>query len=232
MAPTYACDGSGTAGGYRHGMGMRGLGVALLLALVGLAGGYAVADLTRSEPVSVAVARPVPASAPSIPVDPPKEFAPDIDYPPLLPDLAYRRHRLGTAPFAWTYLAPRGWTATVESLDEIRWRPADEVLTGGYSLRVKLSNEHKTRSAMVAQKIAAVQATYDDVEVLGRTEDELSFSYRDPGSDRQRFNTFRWFGVPGEDEAKFEMSVVGREVDRDGLEDLLERVSDGVAKLP
>jgi hypothetical protein len=214
-------------------MGMRGLGAALALVLVGLVGGYAAADLLRAEPTTITdTTSPVPASNPSIPVDPEPTFAPDIDYPPLLPGLAYRRHTLGTVPFTWSYRAPRGWRPTVESLEEIRWRPADEPLVGGFSLRVKLSNEHKSRPAMVEQKLAAVQAGYEDVVVLGRTEDELSFSYRDPSGDRLRFNTFRWFSVPGETEAKFEMSVVGREVDRAGLDDLLDQVSRGVSKVP
>lgn len=96
---------------------------------------------------------------------------------------------------------------------------------------MKLTNEHKSPAAMVAQRLAAMESGYDDVEVLGRTQDLLSFSYRDPVRDRLRFNTFRWFGSPG-DSTTFEMSVVGREVDRAGLDDLLEQVSRGVAQQP
>ena len=212
-------------------MRMRGIGVALVLALMGLVGGYAAAGLLREEPVTVTDATPVPASDPSIPVDPEPTFAPDIAYPPLEPSLRYRRHTIGRPPFTWAYRAPRGWKPTVESLEEIRWRPANEPLIGGYSLRVKLSNEHKSKVDMVAQKLDAVASTYDDVVVLGRTEDELAFSYRDPSNDRQRFNTFRWFSIAGATEATFEMSVVGREVDRAGLADLLDQVSRGVTKV-
>lgn len=210
----------------------RGLGAVLVLALIGVAGGYAAARELAPAPAAVAVAAPVPASSPSIPVDPERPYAADIDYPPLRPSLPYRRHVLGQPGYQqWTYRTPRGWTPTIENGDpnELRWRPADEPTIGGYSLRVKLVFEHKTTQQMVAQKLAAMQSGYQDVEILGQTEDTLSFAYRDPTRDTQRFNTFRWFSLPGSDEALFEMSVVGREVDRDGLDDLLEQVSRGVA---
>ncbi|MBB6628157.1 hypothetical protein H5V45_12580 [Nocardioides sp. KIGAM211] len=212
-------------------MGMRGLGAALVLALLGLAGGYAVGHLTRDQPTTLASAAPVPARNPSYPVDPEKPFAADIPYPPLQAGLDYRKVTLGEAPYEWAYQVPKGWKPTVENLDEIRWRPKGEPEIGGFSLRVKLSTEHKTREAMVAQKLAAMDAGYADVEVLGQTGDLLSFSYRDPTRNTQRFNSFRWFSIPGESEAKFEMSVVGRAVDQDGLEDLLEKVGNSVAKV-
>ena len=213
-------------------MGIRGLGAALALALVGAAGGFATAHLLRDAPLTVAEAAPVPASNPSIPVDPVRPFAPDITYPPLQPGLSYKRHVLGQKGFQqWVYDAPQGWTPTIENgdPDEIRWRPADEPTVGGYSLRVKLVFEHKTKQAMVAQKLAAMQSGYADVEILGQTEDLLSFSYREPDTNTQRFNTFRWFSIPGSEEALFEMSVVGRQVDHDGLDDLLEKVSQSVS---
>ena len=213
-------------------MSMRGLGAVLVLVLLGAAGGFAVGHVLEDAPTVVAIAAPVPASNPSLPVDPIRRFAPDIDYPPLLPSLEYRRHVVGQKGFQqWVYDAPRGWTPTVENgdPDEIRWRPADEPVVGGFSLRVKLVFEHKTKAQMVAQKLAAMQAGYDDVQILGQTQDLLSFSYRDPDSNTQRFNTFRWFSLPASDEALFEMSVVGRSVDQDGLDDLMEQVAQSIS---
>ena len=212
-------------------MGMRGVGAVRALVLVGAAGGYVAADRLRDEPTVVRDTAPVPASDPSIPLDPKRPFAPDIDYPALQPDLEYDRHTLGAPPFVWAYRAPRGWRPTIEGFQEIRWRPADAREVGGFSLRVKLTNEHKSPAAMVEQKRAAVLSAYADVRVIGRTPDLLSFSYRDPVHDRLRFNTFRWFGSPG-DSTTFEMSVVGRKVDQAGLDDLLEQVSRGVAHQP
>ena len=212
-------------------MTMRGLGAVLVLALVGAAGGYVAGRVLEPERATVSVAAPVPASSPSIPVDPERPYAADIDYPPLLPSLSYRRHTLGDFPYEWGYVAPKGWRATQEGLDEIRWRPRDEPTVGGYSLRVKLISENKTPADMVAQKLAAMQVGYEDVEVLGQTEDLLSFSYRDSARDTLRFNTFRWFTITGETVAKFEMSIVGRDADRAGLDDLLEKVGASVSKV-
>jgi hypothetical protein len=214
-------------------MTWRGLAALLLLAAVGGVAGYAVADLRDPEPTTASTAEPLPAESPSFPVEPERPFAKDIDYPALQPGLEYRSHRIGDPPFMWTYDVPRGWKI-VEDLgpDEIRWRPPDEPDIGGYSMRVKLTTEHKTKQQMVDQKLAAMQSSFEDVEILGQTDDLLSFSYRDSPRNTQRFNTFGWFSLPGEDEAKFEMSVVGRSVDRPGLEELFDRVSASIAKVP
>ena len=48
----------------------------------------------------------------------------------------------------------------------------------------------------------------------------------------QRFNYFRWFSLPGEDEARFEMSVVGRQVDVPGLQALFDTVGASVDEGP
>ena len=212
-------------------MTRRGLGAALVLALLGVAGGYVVGQLREADPAMVGQAAPVPATDPSLPVDPERPYAVDIGYPALPTGLSYREHVLGDPPYAWHYVAPKGWKPTQEGLDEIRWRPPDEPTVGGFSLRVKLVSENKTPAEMVSQKLAAMQAGYEDVEVLGQTQDLLSFSYRDTTRDTRRFNTFRWFAVPGETVAKFEMSVVGRTADRAGLDDLLEQVSSSVTKV-
>jgi len=213
-------------------MSWRGVGALLLLAVVGAAGGYLAADLRDPGTTNVARASPVPAESPSIPVDPEEPFAEDITYPPLAVGLDYKPHTIGDPPFQWAYEAPKGWKATQEGLDEIRWRPADEPEVGGFSLRVKLSTEHKSKADMVIQKLGAMQAGYEDVEIVGQTQELLSFTYRDPTRNVQRFNTFRWFSIPGEEEARFEMSVVGRQVDVPGLQELFDRVGTSVEKVP
>ena len=210
-------------------MRVRWAAVALALVLAGVGAGYGVGLLLRSDPVTLARARPVPAVSPSIPVMPTAPFAPDIDYPALEPGLEYKAHRIGDPPYQWAYDAPRGWVpTTTDTADELRWRPDGEPTVGGYSLRVKLVSEHKTPAAMVAQKLDAVRGIYDDVEVLNQTSDELWFSYREPDENTQRFDLFKWFTPPDRPDAVFEMSVAGRAVDEPGMEDLLERVAASV----
>jgi hypothetical protein len=211
-------------------MRVRWIGLALALALVGAAAGYGLGVLLRVEPVTFASARPVPAVSPSIPVEPTQPYAPDIDYPALTPDLDYKLHRIGNPPYEWSYDVPKGWTPEQVAFFEVRWRPADEPTVGGYSVRVKIINEHRTNEEMVAQKKAAMVTIYNDVHFSAETADMLSFSYRDDATNRLRYNTFKWFTPPAGTTAEFEMSVVGRNVDQAGLEDLLTHVAASVRK--
>ena len=213
-------------------MRVRWIGLTLALVLVGGATGYAVGTLRRDDPTSFAAAAPVPAQDPSIPVLPARPYAPDIAYPPLAADLTYRAHGIGGPTYRWHYDVPTGWTPEeVSPLYEVRWRPADEPTVGGFSLRVKLVNEHRTTAEMVAEKASAVAALYDDVHVLAHTDDLLSFRYREPDTNRLRFNTFTWFTPPGASTAEFEMSVVGRRVDRPGLARLRDHVSASIERV-
>jgi hypothetical protein len=206
--------------------------VLLVLAAIGAVGGYAAAVLRRDEPVRFATPAPVPARSPSVPVLPTPSYAPDIDYPPLAAGLDYRPHRIGAPPYRWAYDVPAGWRPEPVAFAETRWRPADEPTVGGYSLRVKIVNEHRTDEEMVAAKLAAVHGIYADVEVVEQTTDTLSFRYRETASNRLRVNTFRWFTPTGGVTAEFEMSVVGRQEDVPGLDALLAHVSASVHQVP
>lgn len=213
-------------------MRVRWIGLTLALVLVGGAAGYAVGALRRDEPASFATAAPVPAQDPSIPVLPARPYAPDIAYPALATDLTYRTHGIGGPSYRWHYDVPVGWTPEdVSPLFEVRWRPATEPTVGGYSLRVKLINNHQTNAEMVAGKEAAVTSLYDDVHVLASTDELLSFRYREPDTNRLRFNTFTWFTPPGGSTAEFEMSVVGRAVDRPVLASLREHVAASIQQV-
>lgn len=214
-------------------MRVRWIGLTLALALIGAACGYGFGTLDRRDPATIERAEPVPAQSPSIPVDPPPTFAVDIAYPALPTTLPYRTHRLGDPPFfLWRYAAPLGWVrSTTDQPQEYRWRPPDEPTEGGYSLRVKIVTQRLTPEQMVEQKVAAMESTYEDVEIVDQDEDEVYFTYRD-GLDHQRHNMFRWFTAPGQTAASFEMSVSGRAVDVPGLKSLLEHVAVSVTKLP
>jgi hypothetical protein len=213
-------------------MRVRWIGLTLALVAIGLVAGYGVGVLRHEDPVTFSAPAPVPASSPSIPVLPLRPYAPDIDYPPLEAGLEYAPHRLGDPTYQWRYDVPRGWVPEeVSPLFEVRWRPADEPTSGGYSLRAKLVNEHRTPGEMVSAKLAAVESLYRDVTVLARTDDMLSFRYREPSSNTLRFNTFTWFAPPGGTVAEFEMSVVGRAVDLPGLDSLRDHVAASIEKL-
>ena len=217
--------------GYPLRVRLRWISLVAALALVGGAAGYLVGTTRDLEPTTFAAAVPVPASDPSVPVAPTPGFTADIDYPALRPGLEYVAREIGSGDYRWAYAVPVGWIAQDRGNSELWWRPADEPAMGGYSVRVKLINEHLPALAMVDQKEATVEALYQDVDILERGDDMISFSYRDPFTSRQRFNTFTWFTAPRAATAEFEMSVVGREVDRLGLEDLRRQVAASITKL-
>lgn len=213
-------------------MRVRWIGLTLALVLVGGAIGYGVGLLRHEEPVVGAKARPVPAQSPSVPVLPTPPYAPDIDYPMLETGLSYTQRLLGSPPyFQWSYDAPAGWVMTTEDRDEVRWRPPNETVSGGFSMRVKLVNENRTTEQMVEQKEAAFLLAYEDVVVLDEDEDSIFFSYREPEANTQRFNMFSWTTRPDSEEATFEMSVVGREIDLPGLTELFEHVAASIEKV-
>src|SRR5690242_3617954 len=93
-------------------MGVRGLAVALLCGLLGLAGGAAVAYVAQPHTSYSAAATPIPAVSPSLPIDVVRPYRPDIDYPALEPGFALPVvHTFTNSLAQWTFHVPLGWTA-------------------------------------------------------------------------------------------------------------------------
>ena len=147
----------------------------------------------------------------------------------------------------WSYGAPEGWVAyrvAVDSADDtalaadevdaqgqVRWRPKDEPLAGGHSVRVKVVTGTETVAERVAAKVTAVDESPDlkEVDVFDQTADSMYFTYRD-GNGRLRHNYFRWV-ANANGQASLEISVAGRAKDEPGLPGLLDGVSRGAAPL-
>ena len=225
-------------------MNARRLGTLGLLVVLGVAGGFGLGYVMAGQgPETFAQATPVPASpsvpAPTVPTIAP--YAPDIEYATLVPPTSFTRYRITNDLQTWSYLAPEDWIAytvpgdlvippdEIADRGEVRFRPAGEPTEGGYSLRVKESNDHKTPATMLRDKKADL-ADLDDVTYLNETDDSLYFTYRD-GNNRLRYNFFRWFAAPGATEATLEMSVVGRMQDELGLQGIFEQFKSGLRAL-
>ena len=235
-------------------MSVRGLVVALLCGLLGLAGGAAVAYAVQPRPTTLAASvSPVPAASPSVPIDvtPTKTYAPDITYPALQPGLALPVvHSIANDIASWTYHVPFGWTAyavctalpcpiptdgvvppkKIDKQVQLRFRPPDEPVVGGYSMRVKvLDNVDLNPAQMVATKKVGFQQAFSNqaFSIIRRTQNAIYFTYTD-GENHLRYNFFQWFAVPGHPNATLEMSVSGRARDRAGLEALFNRFADNV----
>lgn len=210
----------------------RVIGLFLVVLLLGLGAGYAWAAATVDEPTGPSRftgAVPAPAESPSVPVEPTAPYAEDVDMATLLPNLDYVRETIGAEPFVYSYRRPETWTPSNQQAGERSFLPPDRV-EGGYGMRVKIVNARLTPLEMVEQKLAALDATEDEVEVIGQGVDYLAITYRS-GENRLRYNTFRWFTDPGGGFATFETSVYGRERDVVGLTDLLDKVAASVTRL-
>lgn len=212
-------------------MNRRVIGLFLVLLLLGAGAGYAWGAATADDggPSRFTDAAPLPAESPSVPVESEAPYAEDIDMATLQTDLEYERETIGQAPFEYSFRRPRGWSSTDAGSGERKFRPPGG-MEGGYGMRVKIVNARMTPEDMVEQKLAGLEATEDDVEVVGRSADYLAVTYRS-AENRLRYNTFRWFTDPGGTAATFETSVYGRERDRAGLIDLLDKVAASVERV-
>jgi hypothetical protein len=237
-------------------MSMRGLVVALLCGLLGLGGGALVAYAAQPRPADAGAATPVHAVSPSVPSDVPtvKPYRRDISYPSLSPDLALPVvHRIKNQLATWRYHVPEGWAAyavcgpgspckpgtitddlipprRVNRSDQVRFRPPDEPVVGGYSLRVRiLDNTLNDLPMTVATKVVGFQEGVRDFHVIKQTDSSVYFEYRDEPSNYHRFNYFQWFAVPGQTNTTLEMSVSGRQADVPGLRALFNRFADNVS---
>jgi hypothetical protein len=238
-------------------MSMRGLVVALLCGLLGLGGGALVAYAVQPHTTDVGSPRPVAAVSPSVPIDvtPSHSYATDIPYPALSPELFLNvvRH-IHNDLATWTYHVPQDWTAysvcsapvggppckvpsdtvippkKIDKQTQVRFRPTDEPVDGGYSLRVKImDNTDLNPTQMVAtKKVGFIQEFTDQkFKVTKRTHSEIWFTYVD-STNHLRLNYFQWFAVPGRANATLEMSVSGRASDKPGLDALFNRFADNL----
>ncbi len=237
-------------------MSRRGLLVALLCGVLGLGLGMIAAYAAQPSSSTGGSANPISGVSPSVPIDePPKppKTAKDITYPPLSPDLnlPLPDRTIGNDLATWTYHVPQGWvpyavcTVLAECpppmqpddlltpqqaarQTEIRFRPPNEPLEGGYSLRVKaLDNTQQfDTEQMVATKVVGFKA-YPHFRLLRKTPSAAYFTYID-GNDHLRYNYFQWFAAPGSTTATLEMSVAGRKQDVPGLKALFNRFADNV----
>ena len=221
----------------------------LLVLAVTFGAAYGVTRLVGDDPKQdpSGTAGESPTDQPSDEDSPIGEPAKDIDFPALrLPDgTNYDTRVVRSGRQAWSYPVPVSWIAykvaadggdagvipraRIDKVGQVRWRPAGEPLVGGYSLRVEVLPPTVTVADMVATKVRQLEESPDlvAVDVYEQTDDTVYFTYRD-GNNRFRYNFFRW--VPdGDGDASLEISVSGRAVDKDGLESLLDAVSDAAA---
>ena len=216
-------------------MSWRGLGVAVLLAGIGLVAGIGLARLTDDGPAVGDAAAPLPAQSPSLPIDPPVEVSPDPDYPPLARDLPTHRQEIGQGPFVVSVPVPDGWLSTNSNVNEWKWKPplgsdgdGDGDVDNTYFLRITLlGNPPVTIASALADRIRTVDAASatEEFDLESQTEDTFTATYVIDGY--RRLAIERFISIDGSDTAFANIAVIGRLPDRVGLADLMETVTDG-----
>ncbi len=197
-----------------------------LLLVVGAACGFGASWVLGANPGADGAATPVPATSPSLPVDPVPELLPDPPIARLAPGLPLRRRSVGSGDFRMTLPVPVGWTFSEVSLNEWQWRPPDQP-DFGYLLRVEqvLSNR-RSIDWTLDRRIDELREDESNVEILGQTADSLHFSF--VTANHLRHGHLRWLDLTGSDNAQVEIAVTGRKVDDAGMADLVARVGAGI----
>ena len=211
----------------------RRLGLAastvVAMAATGAGLGYAVAE-DAPEPLLID-AGPVAADDPAYPQDREVEVLEDKEYPTLEPGLPASRRVVGTSPFAVSLPVPRGWESSDATAGETRFYPEEysEDIKNTYFVRVRLvANQYLSVAAQLDTRIHAL-STASGIEgftLESRSFDALVATYVSEGYRRVAME--QYVAQPGQDTAFAYVAVIGREQDRDGLADLLDRLVSGL----
>jgi hypothetical protein len=206
----------------------RALVVVLVMLVAGLAGGFAFGELSNDGPGATAHPTPVPAD-PSVPTPASIVVLPDPDSPPLPVNVPTRTTHLSTgrSGFGLTVDQPVGWRRN--HLGETwTWAvPTNPINT--YLLRVTiLAGGHQSIAVAKQARISAfedavAQGNLSDFVVESQTADTFIASYINDGYRRVTMERI----VPSEPggSAYAVAAATGREVDREGLTDLVQRTA-------
>ncbi|WP_244930487.1 hypothetical protein [Nocardioides sp. W7] len=211
-------------------MTARTLGIALALAVAGAVGGYAVGAVNADEPRTISMALPVPAASPSYPVNE-YDVKPDPDDPALKPGLALVETRLSAAGSKLVTGVPTAWKAGGEGNYRTFVVAGNPLNT--YQLRVGIFTDKQSVGVKRIARLGALDEAEDNdalqnLVVESETDDGFVASYLQHGYRRVTMERFLTLGGTS---AYATVAVIGREIDRPGLEDLLARVS-GSLRVP
>ncbi|WP_323794336.1 hypothetical protein [Nocardioides sp.] len=207
------------------------LALLVLLALVGAGAGYV---SNQDEPVPPASFSPpvaVPAESPSLPVNV-YDVTPDPDTPPLAVDTPLSEAKFRAGGFALRAPVPDDWLR-VELSGRSSWQfSRPENPSGTYVLRLGIvAGERRAPSVAAASRVFALRqqeldGNSQNLIVEEQTDTGFTYTLIDAAG-HQRVGIEEFLTVPGNDSAYFTVAVSGREVDREGMVSLLQRVTAG-----
>lgn len=214
-------------------MSWRGLGVAAACAvtgvLVGALIGGAVAGVRDREPGSLDGSSPAVAVSPSFPTDPPVEILPDPLTPPLLPDLDSHIERIGQKPFGLSVPVPDGWARSNPKAGEWRWFVEGHP-SNTYVLRIVLPSGYTTITDSRDTRIAALDGATGIQEFTVENEYADGFVATYVLDGHQRLTMEKFISTDDSETVYATIALIGREVDRAGMADLLDSVATGARR--
>jgi hypothetical protein len=215
----------------------RVLAVAVVLLGVGVVGGYAVAQRGDEGPSVGGVPSPVAAERPAAPTPPVVEVLDDPGAAPLEPGIALGERTLRTQRYALDLEAPVGWMQNRLTDKNSTWTFIPQPYTSNtYFLRVGIvvgdqeSVPVKKEGRISALEEAVRNEDLQDLQILAQTPDTIEYSF--VLGNYRRFTHEQWvsFGGDANNTAYAVAAVTGREADREGLRDLLTRVTTSMAE--
>jgi hypothetical protein len=212
----------------------RVIGLFLGLVLLGAGAGYAWAAASADDPAAASAPTPVAAVSPAAPTMPALDVLPDPTDDALGLDLPTEETVLRDSRRspALRLQQPVGWRVTHVPGSDWNWAVEGNSLNT-YKLRVGIiKGRHLSVRAAKAARIAAYQdaeeeGNLSDFTIASDTDDTFIATYVDQGY--LRVTMERYVVLDDTGEAYAVVAVTGREIDRNGLTDLLVRVAASMA---
>jgi hypothetical protein len=211
----------------------RVIGIFLVLLLLGLGAGYAVASSTTEEPGRLAGPEPLPAVSPAAPTVTPIEVQEDPDTPALETNLPVVRELLQNAEDepGLRVDRPEGWRAAGHGAGQREWAWSDPSnLKNTYRLRIELlKGTNASVSGAKEARLGELRATLEDgnfqeLVVESNVANTFVVSYVD-AEGFARVEMDRFVILDDTQDAYAVVAVTGRERDRAGIEDLVVRTA-------
>jgi len=216
--------------GYGIAVNPRRLGALALLAALGAACGFGLAELLADdEPSRIDDAAPVAASAPSIPSNPEVEVLDDPDTAALEPNLPTHLEKIGIKPSVVRVPVPDDWIRNNDTPGEWKWRDPVQPESNTYFVRIRqVSNSFQEVSAALTERISKLSGaeSVSDFELESQSSDTFVANYVSLGYRRVAVESF--VSTDSNDQADLWIAVIGRERDRTGLADLLAQIKAGI----
>jgi len=202
------------------------------MAALGVAGGYAYADLHAASPEGQGSGLPAAASGPAYPSTPKDPgIISDPNDPPLPEDIDLVDAVLGKPGEGISLQVPKDWSRTDQpSGTEARWT-FDPFGSSPYSVRVSLVDDRHSPPYLVAAKLAQLplDPRIRDLKVVEQDEDSAVFTYV---FNRKKIEQVdRYVSLTG-GPTDVEIATSGRFVDDPGMRALVARMVDSLGILP